>query len=173
MPYFSLAAVLCSLLLLHGCSPALNWRAVHLEKTTLTALFPCKPNQETRAVSLGANASVMTMLACDADNATFTLAYADIQDEAMTGEVLEHWRAATLGNIRASTASNKPFVLKGVQTLPQSVQVLANGVRTTAAVVTVEAVWFAVGSHIFQAAVYAETPHQTAAETYFSGLQLP
>jgi hypothetical protein len=35
------------------------------------------------------------------------------------------------------------------------------------------AVWFAAGSLVYQAAVYADTADATVAETYFAGLQLP
>lgn len=172
MRYFLLVAVLCSIPILNGCSPTFNWRDVRPDQTPLVALFPCKPDQGARVVSLGAKDVTMTMLGCDAGGATFTLAYADLKDAAMTGAGLAQWKAATLGNMRTKSSSELPFLLKGARVLPQSVQVEARGFRPDGMAVAVQAVWFAAGSQVYQAAVYADASNHAAAETYFAGLGL-
>lgn len=171
MRYFLLVAVLCSLPIFHGCSPTFNWRDIRPDQTPLAALFPCKPDQGARVVSLGAKDVTMTMLGCDAGGATFALAYADMKDAAMTGAVLAQWKAATLANMRATSSSELPFLIKGASVLPQSVQVAARGSRPDGTAVAVQAVWFAAGALVFQAAVYADTVSPTAAEPYFAGLK--
>ena len=172
MRYFLLVALLSSFPLLHGCSPTFNWRDVRTDQTPLIALFPCKPDQGVRVVSLGATDVTMTMLGCDAGDATFTLAYADMKNAANTGAALGLWKLATLGNMRARSPSELPFLIKGASVLPQSVQVEARGVRPDGTAVAVQAVWFAAGSLVFQAAVYADTVSPAVADTYFAGLRL-
>jgi hypothetical protein len=166
-------AVWSGLLTLAGCNPTFNWRDVRPGQTPLVALFPCKPDQDARMVSLGAKDVTLTILGCETGNTTFTLAYADTKDAASTGVVLDQWKSATLASIRAPASRERPFRLKGASTLPPPVQVQANGVRQNGADVTVQAVWFAAGSLVYQAAVYADTADATVAETYFAGLQLP
>lgn len=172
MRYFLLAATLCGTPIFNACSPTFNWRDAGFEQGPLVALFPCKPDQGARVVSLGSKDVTMTMLGCDAGGATFTLAYADTKDAAMTGAVLDQWKKATLGNMRAQTASERPFLIKGASMLPQSVQVEARGSRGDGRAVATHVVWFAAGSLVFQAAVYAETVSPVVAETYFAGLRL-
>lgn len=172
MRYFLLAA-LCAGPILTGCSPALNWRDVRPpDQTPVIALFPCKPDQGTRVVSLGAKDVAMTMLGCDADGATFTLAYVDMKDIALLAPVLAQWQRATLGNIRAPAASALPFLIQGANVLPPPVQVTVNGLRPDGTAVAARAVWFAAGTLVFQAAVYADTASPARAETYFAGLRL-
>lgn len=172
MRYFPLVAVWCSIPILNGCSPTFNWRDVRPDQTPLAALFPCKPDQEARAVSLGTKNVSMTMLRCDAGGVTFTLAYADTKDAASTGSFLAQWKVATLNNLRAQPSSELPFVLKGASLLPLSVKVEALGIRQNGTSVAVQAVWFAVGSLIVQATVYADTADPAVAETFFAGLKL-
>lgn len=173
MRFFLLVVALSGFPLFHGCSPTFNWRDVRPDQTPLSALFPCKPDQGARRVSLGAKEVTMTMLGCHAGAATFTLAYADTKDVASTGAVLGHWKLATLGTMRAQASSELPFLPKGASILPQSVQVQAMGVRPDGTAMAAQAVWFAVGSLVFQAAIYADTISPAVAETYFSGLRLP
>lgn len=172
MRFFLLVVVLCSSPLLHGCSPTFNWRDVRPDQTPLVALFPCKPDRSVRAVSLAAKDVTMTMLSCDAGGITFALAYADMIDAAMAGPVLAQWRSVTLGNLRAQSASERPFSLKGASVLPQSVQVKAQATRPDGTAVPVQGAWFAAGSVVFQATVYADAARQAEADAFLGGFRL-
>ncbi|MDO8250012.1 MAG: hypothetical protein Q7T78_09900 [Rhodoferax sp.] len=172
MRSFFLVVVLCGSPLLNGCSPTFNWRDVRPAQTSLVALFPCKPDQGERVVNLGAKGVAMTMLACDAGGITFALAYADLKDSAMTGAALVQWKAATLGNLRAQSVIEQPFMLKGAS-LPPPVLLAAPGTRPDGRAVVLQAVWFAAGSVVFQAAVYADAANPSVADTFFAGLRLP
>lgn len=172
MRYFLPVILMTSFTVLHGCSPTLNWRDVRTDQTPLTALFPCKPDQVVRTVSLGAKAVAMTMLGCDAGGATFTLAHADMKDAANPGAALEQWKLATLGNMRVGSAREIPFLIKGASVSPQPVRVEARGVRPDGTAVAVQAVWFASGSQVFQAAVHADSVSPAVAESFFAGLRL-
>ena len=172
MPNFRLAAALSVLSILQGCSPTYNWRDVRPDQTPLVALFPCKPEQRARLVSLAQKDVTMTMWGCDADGATFTLAYADMKDLASTGAVLGQWKSATLANLRARSVEERPFLLRGASVLPQSVQVAARGTQPDGAAVTLRAVWFTAGTLVYQAAIYADADDLAVADTFFSGIRL-
>ena len=172
MRYFLPVVLLTSLPVLHGCSPTLNWRDVRTDQTPLTALFPCKPDQVVRTVSLGAKDVAMTMLGCDAGDATFTVTYADMKDGVNPGAALGQWKAATLGNMRVGSASELPFPIKGASVSPQPVRVEVHGVRPDGTAVAMHAVWFASGTQVFQAAVHADSVSPAVAESFFAGLRL-
>ena len=172
MPYFRYAAWICGIFLFSGCSPTFNWRDVRTEQAPVVALFPCKPDHNQREVLLAGQAVNMTMLGCDAGGSAFSLAYADVKDGALAGQALDAWKSVTLGNIRAPSSPSRPFVLKGADVLPQSLQVDARGTRPNGAAVVVRAVWFAVGSQVFQATVYGEGSSPVEVDTYFAGLRI-
>lgn len=158
---------------LSACAPALNWRDVRLEGTSLVGLLPCKPDHGARVLPTGAKPVTITMMGCDANGATFTLAHVAVQDatEAVTVQAL--WQAATLSTLRGQTLSALPFPLKGSSTSPAAVQVKATGVRPDGKPVSLQAVWFATAGQVFQVAMYADQAQPEVAETYFSGLRLP
>ncbi|MEO8118947.1 MAG: hypothetical protein ABI606_06455 [Rhodoferax sp.] len=172
MRFFLLVVLLCASPLLNGCSPTFNWRDVRPAQTRLEALFPCKPDQGERVVKLGAKDLTMTMLACDAGGIKFALAYAEVKDSAMTGAVLAQWKTATLRNLRALSVTEQPFTLKGANALSPPVLLVAPGTRPDGRAVVLQAVWFAAGSVVFQAAMYADTANSAVADTFFAGLQL-
>lgn len=172
MRYFQFVATLSGWSFLLGCSPTFNWRDVHPDQAPLTALFPCKPEQSTRRVALAAKDVTMTMLTCDAGHNAFTLTIAETNDASSASAVLSQWKSATLGNMQAVTSFERRFALKGASVLPAPVQVLASGTRPDKTALTLQAVWFAAGSQVFQMAVVGNAANPAVAETYFAGLQL-
>ncbi|WP_114968151.1 hypothetical protein [Rhodoferax ferrireducens] len=172
MRFFLLVVLLCGSPLLNGCSPTFNWREVRPAHAPLVALFPCKPDQGERVVKLGAKDLAMTMLACDSGGIKFALAHADLKDSAMTDAVLAQWKAATLANLQAQSVAEQPFVLKGANALSPPVLLVASGTRPDGSAVVLQAVWFAAGSVVFQAAMYGDTANPAVADAYFAGLRL-
>jgi hypothetical protein len=156
-----------------GCSPALNWREVRVEPTRLTALLPCKPDKASREVPMAGRKVELTALSCEAGGATFAVLYADIGEPARLGEVLAQWQAATLSNMRGAAAQEAAFRPPGALALPQSLQVVASGQRPNGSEVESHAAYFAQGSHVFQAVIYADRLKPEQAETFLSGLKLP
>jgi hypothetical protein len=150
----------------------LNWRDVRLDPTPIVALFPCKPERAARDVSMGDQTLSLNLLACDAGDAKFALAYADTRDADKIGPLLALWRTVTLANMRATAPADVPVNIKGVTALSAN-GVLANGARPDGSAVVLQAVWFASGTHIFQASIYSDVARPQVAETYFSGLRLP
>lgn len=168
-----------ALLLLGGCSPALNWRSVPLPDAALTITLPCKPDQATRQVELAGAPVELAMVGCDADGATFAVSHAALADPAQIGAALTHWRAAVLANLgpgAAASALDTPYAPTGVLPVPQSVRTAVQGQRADGSTVVAHAVWFAraVGPQVrlYHAVVYAPKARPEVADQFFAGLAL-
>jgi hypothetical protein len=165
------AVVLLGVGWLAACSPTFNWREVRAEPTPLKALLPCKPDKATRDVPMAGRQVSLEVLGCDTGGATFALLFADIGDAGRAGEVLSQWKTATLSNLRSAAAREAPFRPPGALGLPQSLQVVASGQRPDGSQVESHAVYFARGSHVFQAVIYSDRLKPEVAEEFFSGLK--
>ncbi|MRD49043.1 hypothetical protein [Caenimonas koreensis] len=155
-----------------ACSPTFNWRDVNVEGTSLKAMLPCKPDKDSREVPMAGKPAMLEVLACDAGSAKFALLHADIGDVTRVGDALWQWRLATLANLRGAAARDAPFTPPGATPVPQAAKVSAIGQRADGSKVESQAAYFASGSHVFQAVIYADriTPEMT--ESFFAGLQL-
>jgi hypothetical protein len=76
------------LLLVCACSPALNWRDVRAGSGTLTALFPCRPDEQTRTVDLAGQPLKMTLQTCEAQGVLFALASVELSASGAPEPVL-------------------------------------------------------------------------------------
>ena len=159
-------------LALTACSPALNWREVRLEPGALVALLPCKPDQGARAVSLGGQNLTMHMMGCEADSATFAVSYVDVPDATQAGAVQAQWKAAMLGNMRATQNRENPFDIKGVMGTSGAVQLQAQGMQPDGRAVVAQGVWFVRGTQVFHAVIYASKINSDAADAFFTGFRL-
>ncbi|WCM90966.1 hypothetical protein [Acidovorax sp. NCPPB 3576] len=171
-------------LLLTGCSPALNWRSVPLENAGLTVLLPCKPDQATRSVDFGGRAADLAMAGCEAEGATFAISHLVVEDPSQAGAGLAQWRVAVLARMQATAtdadaaeAGASSFVPSGALALPQSLRLQAQGRRSDGSPVAAQAVWFArlegQQARLYHAVVYTATPQTAVADTFFAGLVLP
>lgn len=161
--------LLLSVLTLAACSPTFNWREVRSDSSPLSLLLPCKPDRAEKTVPLGGRPVNMQLVGCDAGGATFAVAVADIGDAARVPAVLAEWQAATLANMKAGTPQVTPLRLKGAA---QPVRVTAQGRRADGSAVSGQAAYFARGSQVFQAVMYAAKPSPEVVETFFSSLKL-
>jgi hypothetical protein len=168
MPRLLSAAVLLGLA---ACSPTFNWREVRAEPAPLKLMLPCKPDKGSRPVPMAGRQVELQVLGCETGGATFALLHGDISDPARTGEVLAQWKTATLANMRSVSQQQTPFLPAGALALPQSVQVVASGQRADGSTVESHAAYFASGSRVFQAVIYADRLSPEVAETFFSGLK--
>jgi hypothetical protein len=173
-----LPAGLVAWLALAACSPALNWREVRPDNTRLSLLLPCKPDKAEKIVPLGGQPTTLTLLGCDAAGATFAVAVADLGDPARAAPVLAQWQSLTLAHMKAGpvgtgagTSQLLPLKLPGAAAQPAPVRVVAQGQRADGTAVSGQAAYFAQGSQVFQAVIYAKEITPEAAETYFSSLK--
>ena len=173
MPRSFLAALsaLSCLCALSACSPTFDWREVRLEPSNLKAMLPCKPDKASRPVPMAGRQVELQVLGCDAGGATFALLSADLGDATRSGEALAHWKQATLSNLRTAKGQERPFLPPGGIALRESLQVVATGARADGSRVESHAAYFARGSQVFQAVVYADTLKPEWADTFFNGLR--
>ncbi len=156
--------------LLSACSPTFNWREVRPDETRLALLLPCKPDKAEKNVPLGGRPTTLRLLGCDAGGSTFALAVADLGDAARVADVLAQWQSATLANMKAGAPQFTPLMLKGVAMSPAPLLVKAQGRRADGQAVSGQAAYFAQGTQVFQAVVYAEKLSPEVAETFFGSL---
>ena len=149
---------------LAACNPTFNWRDVRPEDTRLSLLMPCKPDKAQRTVPMAGQPTALMLLSCDAAGVTFAVAVADVKD------ALVHWQGASLTSLKASLATpGTAFKLTG---LPSgAVMVSATGKRANGQTVSSQAAYFAQGSQVFQAAIYADKLAPDVVDTFFSGLK--
>jgi hypothetical protein len=167
----TLAALLVLGWAVAACSPTFDWREVHTPQGGLAALLPCKPEQGARTVPMAGREVNLDAMSCSTGGATFALLVADIQDAARAGEVLAQWKSATLANLHSAAAQESAFRPPGARALAQSLQVVASGQRADGSKVESHAAYFARGSHVFQAVIYADQLKPEVAEPFFSGLK--
>ncbi len=188
MPRFCLtfARPLCvaaSLVVLAACNPTFNWRDVRPEGTALSLLLPCKPDKAEKKVPLGERPVAMRLLGCDAGDATFAIAVADVEDASKAAAVVLQWQNGTLANMKAPLAGQPggklekgatevmPLKLPGAALQPPAVLVKARGQRADGTPVSGQAAYFVQGTQVFQAAMYAAEIDPEVAETFFSSLK--
>jgi hypothetical protein len=154
---------------LAACNPTFNWRDVRPDAAPLALLMPCKPDKAQKIVPMAGQPTDVSLLSCDAGGVTFALAVADVKDADRTAAVMVQWQTATLANIKAPPTSSTPLKLPGLS--GGAVIVKAVGLRANGQVVASQAAYFARGSQVFQAVMYADKIAPDIAETFFSGLK--
>lgn len=167
-----------AVLALAACSPTFNWREVRPDNTGLVLLLPCKPDKAEKTVPLGGQPVLLRMLGCDAGDATFAVAVADIGDAAQADAVLAQWQALTLANMKAAPVGTgagatrvAPFRPAGMAGGAPALMVKSSGQRADGRAVAGQAAYFSRGSQLFQVVLYAGVIDAEVAETYFASLQ--
>ena len=166
---FLIYAVL-ALASLTACNPTFNWRDVRPDSTRLALLMPCKPDKVQKTVPLGGQPIELNLLSCDTGGVTFAVAAADVKDATKVAATLAQWQRATLANMKAAPATTgAAFKLPGL--VSDGVMVKATGQRANGQAVSSQAAYFAQGSQVFQAVMYADKIAPDVADTFFSGLK--
>jgi hypothetical protein len=97
-------------LMLAGCSPAMNWRVARLDGAPVQALMPCKPERAEREVAmLGPDAppATLRMMSCDSAGLTFAVSAVRLPDAATPPDsalLMDRWQLATWASLRQSPA---------------------------------------------------------------------
>jgi hypothetical protein len=169
MPRFVPALLLA--LAAAACSPTFNWREIAVDSTTLHAMLPCKPDKASRKMPMGGTAVEIDMLGCETGGATFAVLHVDLQDPSRADQVLVQWNRATLANLQGTVTASQAFTPRGATPLPGSQRVSAAGKRQDGSAVQGEAAYFARGSQVFQAVVYASEPRPEWLQPFFDGLR--
>ncbi|MFN3494564.1 MAG: hypothetical protein ACK40L_08665 [Hydrogenophaga sp.] len=170
------AAFLTAAMLLAGCSPTFNWRDLRPVNTPLQALMPCKPDTAERSLALAGSPTTLHMHSCETGGMTFAVAWAELPQESHSMAALEAWRSGTLTALRADAAqatggtANPEINVPGAS---HAVSTQASGKDPRGEPVQVQAVYFARGRQVYQAAVYGPRLQPAVLTTFFEGLRLP
>ena len=154
---------------LTACNPTFNWRDARPDGTRLALLMPCKPDKAQRIVPMAGLPTALHLLSCDAGGVTFAVAVADVKDASKVVEALAQWQSITLANIKSPPTLGTALKLPGLGS--GAVMVNATGQRANGQAVSSQAAYFAQGSQVFQAVMYADKIAPSVAETFFSGLK--
>jgi hypothetical protein len=170
MPRLPAAAVLLASAALTACSPTFDWREVRIPSTPLQAMLPCKPQSGSRRVQMGPLDVVLEVTGCDTGGATFAILHADVRDPARVGEALANWNKATLATMKAGHSQARPFAPPGATASASAMRVSASGTTAQGAPVRSEAAYFAKGTTVYQAVVFAPDPKPDVLQAFFDGL---
>jgi hypothetical protein len=169
-----LAALILGGLTLTACSPAMDWRSVGFEGSTLKVQLPCKPDRTTRRVTMGAGNVDLQVAGCELGQSMVAVMTAQLPQGADANAILSGWQKITLENVRAQIDARQPWAKSAMVALPASEAVQAHGQRPDGRAVHMQAVWgaFAQGEHmhIVHAVVYADKLAQEPAATLFEAI---
>lgn len=166
-----LSRILSLVILLAACSPALNWRVVQAGGAELKALLPCKPDQGSRRQRLAGQDIDIHMLGCEAGGALYAVSVAELGAPQRALAVQIQWQAQLLGNMQAGASSNSAYAIKGAGAQLEPVRLSARGLRPDGRPVAMQGVWFARGTRLYHAVIYADTISNEQSEPFFGGLE--
>jgi len=171
-PFVTLACA-AALAAAAGCSPALNWRTIRPDGSGAELMMPCKPNGTVRQLAWAGAPATLTLLACEAGDVTWALAFADVQDPARVGEALQALLAAARRNVAGSEPRAMPLVVHGATPHADSQRVAFDGQLPDGRAVREQVAVFAKGTRVFQATAVGDRLPEDATETFFGALQTP
>jgi len=154
-----------------ACAPAFNWRETAIPATSLSAMFPCKPEKASRKVTMGGQETELHMAHCDTAGVTAAVGHARIADAALVGPVLAQWRAATLAGLHVSASTQSVWVMERAEVLPQAIRVEAAGVGGDGKPLSLKAAWFARDGEVFAAMLYGHSVSPDVVDPFFAGLR--
>jgi hypothetical protein len=166
------ALCVAALFLAAGCTPTFNWRELPIGSTGLDATFPCKPDRVENKVELAPGRPlVLHAVGCEAGGATFVVLYGDVGDARVLDDTLAQWKKASLVKMKSADAKEQPWQPAHALGLSQSAIVRASGQSPGGKPVQSHAAYFARGSSVFQAAIYARDVQPEMSEPFFAGLR--
>lgn len=154
-----------------ACAPPFNWRQTAIAATPLSAMFPCKPEQDRRTVPMAGRTVELHMHHCATAGITAAVGYAQLPEPAMAGAVLAQWRTATLSAMHLTASTQSPWTMERATVLPEALAVNASGTTARGEPVVLRAAWFARGTAVYAALFYGPVIDPDAAEVFFTGLQ--
>jgi hypothetical protein len=161
----------CAVLM--ACSPTFDWREAALGGSS-RLLFPCKPEQLAREVTLNGQTLPARMRVCDAQSITWAATEFDLADPGAAPATLTQLRHLLSLNLGADESPAAAALSPELRTLGEHVDVrVLHGHRPGGAAVTARALFFSRGEHLYQLVVLLPDEHnaaaQAAADQFFEG----
>lgn len=173
-PHPDVVRILCVLmalaLLVTGCSPALNWREVRDSDAGYTVLLPAKPASFERSVDLDGLRVMMHMTAAEANDTSFAVATAVIDDVTQQANALATMQTAMIRNIQGTITEQKTLRMKNGT---RALQVRATGqTARSGKPLVLFALFLAQGKRVFQVVALGPQDKLDAetADTFLSSL---
>ena len=163
--------VLLLAIALEACSPAFDWREFAPEGSGVIATFPCRPDRQTRNVTIAGTQARMNMLTCSTGGATFALGFVDIADPARMAQALSELRAATVSNLQGTNPKPEALHVAGMTPNAQAVRLSIDGRLPDGAPVQTHASFFAKGLRVYQATVLGPALTPQVTQPFFNGLR--
>jgi hypothetical protein len=170
----TLGAFLAALATVLGaCSPALDWREARPEGA-IQLMFPCRPRQQERPVTLAGVQLPMRMHACSAAGSNFALAALDVPEPARVTPDLAALRAQVVANLSGVVTEERALSLAGATPNPASARLHVVGKRPDGSAVVADLAFFVRGLTLYQASVVGSdgAPQRAAADTFFGAIRL-
>lgn len=158
--------------LMGACTPALDWRAVYVQGSALSALMPCKPQLHQRQLMLAGGPANLTMRACDAAGLTWAIVAGDLGDPARVRVALDELVAASTRNLSSPAPVLTPFAVRGATPNDRSSRFRVVGTRPDGAAVTLDSAVFTHGTWVFQATVLGQSADAESRDNLFSNLRI-
>jgi len=163
--------VLTTALVFSACAPALDWREVRVGAAESVALFPCKAASHARVIALAGQQVKLTLHACQAGEATWGLAWADVGDPARVGAALQGLQEGARMNLGQAQAQARPLVVKGQTPHPSAGLWSLAGRYPDGKPAVGQVAVFSRGTVVFQATALGVSAGSEAAETFFTALR--
>ena len=170
-PYRSLLLAAAGVLV--ACTPALDWREVRPEGSAVRLLFPCKPDSQTRTLSLAGAPVRLALHACNTGGATWALAVADLHDPARVGPALAELRLSAQRNLAAAEGRPLAHKVPGATPHPDSGRLQFEGRMPDGRAVREQVAVFAKGTQVFQAVALGASLDAEATHTFFDSIRFP
>jgi hypothetical protein len=158
---------------LGACSPVLDWREFTPEGSGIGVSFPCRPDRQTRALTLAETRVTMQMLICNAGDTTFALAYADLTDPARISSALAELSASAVRNLGGGVPERAPLQIKGMTSSEEAVRIALVGRLPDGTTVHEHAALFTRGLRVYQATVIGADPSASVVDVFMAGLRFP
>jgi hypothetical protein len=160
------------LLLLAACTPTFNWREVPVESTGLRATLPCKPDKAERRTQLMPGRDiVLHAMGCETGGVSFAILHGDVGGFGELSAALAQWRKASAATLHSTAVSEQPWQPAGALSLPASTMVRIAGSGADGGEMQMQSAYFAHGTEVFQAFVYAPKLKPEMTEPFFAGLR--
>lgn len=166
------AAVLGLVWATTACTPALNWREVQPKGSGLTTLFPCKPSGQARRLALAGVQVEMALYACSADDAIYSVGFADVARPQLVARALDELAWAAAHNIAATDLpAPLPLRIEGATPNLGSGRRGFSGQLPDGVPVQEQVAVFARGTRVFQVTMIGAQLDRQAVDAFFGALR--
>jgi hypothetical protein len=157
------AALLAVACMACACTPTLNWRELAVGENA-RASFPCRPQSNTRELTLGGRSVQMQLKACEAGQVLWAVTSAQVADAAQASEALVELRRSLVANMAGSDSI-----------VPGTARVHIVGRHEDGSAIWARAVFLSSGREVVQLVMLpragAPAPTEEAQDYFFNGLR--